>query len=133
MHLFNMLAHLGLVVAVAISYIYDLGRTTQSIPQGHSAVADVSACNLASMARAESGFTFDTATHTLLKACLIAVSSVPPPPVSAPPPLRRCPIIFDISVTYRIFLARSLRGLSGLPSTSLLLSCFWPSNRTESH
>lgn len=88
MHLFNMLAHLGLVVGVAISYMYDLGITTHSISRGHPSAADasISSCSPASLATAESGFTFDTATHTLLRACLIAVSSLPPFPRSARPP-----------------------------------------------
>jgi hypothetical protein len=90
-----MLAHLGLVVAVAISYIYDLGITTQLISRGHhptaTGVSTSAACSLASLAKVESGFTFDMATHTLLKACLIVVSSHPAFPLSARPPVRPCP------------------------------------------
>jgi hypothetical protein len=139
MHLFNMLAHLGLVVAVAISYIYDLGITTQSISRGRPTPAGVStsACSPASLARVESGFTFDMATHTLLKACLNAVSSLP---TFLPPfrPSRMRPCATTVSQWHHI------RFLSDLPNISFLLrsgdsrvyrqhrpSCFASSRRTQ--
>ena len=77
MHLWGILAHLGLVVAVAINYIYDLDKVTRSITWSHSAAAEMNPgpCRLALTAASSDGFTFDKSTLALLKACLIVVSS----------------------------------------------------------
>ncbi|KAK4042795.1 hypothetical protein C8A01DRAFT_44288 [Parachaetomium inaequale] len=75
MHLCGILTHLGLVVAVAVSYICDLSRTTQSGLWGQVTVVEMNSCRFTQMAGLGNGFTFDVATHTLLKACL-AVGSL---------------------------------------------------------
>ncbi|KAK3298058.1 uncharacterized protein B0H64DRAFT_474068 [Chaetomium fimeti] len=76
MHLWGILAHLGLVVAVAISYIYDLDKTARSIPWVHSTAAEMNPgpCRLALSAGSNNGFTFDRSTQALLKACLVVGS-----------------------------------------------------------
>ena len=74
MHLCGVLTHLGLVVAVAVSYICDLSRTTRSIHWGHVTVVEMNSCRFAQMAGLGNGFTFDVATQALLKACLVVVS-----------------------------------------------------------
>ncbi|KAH6613267.1 hypothetical protein F5144DRAFT_661263 [Chaetomium tenue] len=73
MHVWGILAHLGLVVAVAINYIYDLDKATRSITWSHLSAVETSSRprELALVAASSDVFTFDRSTHALLKACLI--------------------------------------------------------------
>ncbi|EAQ87019.1 predicted protein [Chaetomium globosum CBS 148.51] len=73
MHVWGILAHLGLVVAVAINYIYDLDKATRSITWSHLTAVETNyrPRELALVAASSDVFTFDRSTHALLKACLI--------------------------------------------------------------
>ena len=76
MHVWGILAHLGLVVAVAINYIYDLDKATRSTTWSHLTAAEANSRprELALAAASNDGFTFDRSTHALLNACLVVVS-----------------------------------------------------------
>lgn len=122
MHLWGILAHLGLVVAVAINYIYDLDKATRSITWSHSAAAEMNSgpCRLALAAASSDGFTFDKSTHALLKACLVVVSSYG----TVTNPTKSQTLLM-------LFFLLSLRGPSGSRSTSSTLPYCSPSSQTE--
>ncbi len=78
-HVWGILAHLGLLVAASISFLYDVGQTTHTIsPWAYSAAAQVHPCRYALMAggglQAEARLSYDMATRPLLAASVMVVS-----------------------------------------------------------
>ncbi|KAL2265131.1 hypothetical protein VTJ83DRAFT_6231 [Remersonia thermophila] len=71
MHVACILVHLNLMVAVAVSYIYDLGRSTRSVRWATPALTDSNRCVSVPGLVSQSPFTFDAASHILLKACFL--------------------------------------------------------------
>jgi hypothetical protein len=75
MHAGCILAHLNLVVSVATSYIYDLGRNAEPIRWAVPALADANRCGSVLSMASPSPFSFDPASHILLKACFLMVGT----------------------------------------------------------
>ncbi len=81
MHVWGILAHLGLVVAASISLLLDAGQAAQTrIPWGYSTAAQVHPCRYALVAaggfQVEDGFLDDMATRPLLTTSVMVVSSL---------------------------------------------------------
>ncbi len=79
MHVWGILAHLGLVVAASIGFLCDVGQTTQTTgPWGYSAAAQVHPCRYALMAgggfHVEDRLSYDMATRPLLMTSVMVVS-----------------------------------------------------------
>ena len=103
-HVWGILAHLGLVVAASISFLYDVGQTTQTtIPWGYSTAAQAHPCRCALMAgggfQVEDRLSYDMATRPLLTISAMVVSS-----------------LWSLTISIHPMLTTSLRGLSALPS-----------------
>ncbi|AEO61308.1 hypothetical protein MYCTH_2084292 [Thermothelomyces thermophilus ATCC 42464] len=72
MHLWGISAHLGLVAAVAIGYLGQLGNPARPERWGRATTAaGTSRCTAVMAAGLDGGDTLDVGTHTLLRACLI--------------------------------------------------------------
>ncbi|KAL2116284.1 hypothetical protein VTJ04DRAFT_8451 [Mycothermus thermophilus] len=71
MHAGCILAHLNLVVSVATSYIYDLGRNAEPIQWAVPALTGANRCGSVLSMASPSPFSFDAASHILLKACFL--------------------------------------------------------------
>jgi hypothetical protein len=88
MHILVILAHLGLIVAASITYVYYLGKAVQSVHWTRPETAvEIHPCTLSLSGVFGDGFNFDMALRTLLMACLVVVSSQPPSPGTHTPAL----------------------------------------------
>ncbi|KAK4142820.1 uncharacterized protein C8A04DRAFT_38034 [Dichotomopilus funicola] len=70
-HLWTIIAHLGLLASAATSYIYDLGRHNSPYRWEQSTAANMHSCGSVRVARLDSRLASDTATPELLRACLV--------------------------------------------------------------
>jgi hypothetical protein len=101
MHILVILAHLGLIVAASITYVYDLGKAVQSVQWVRPlAVADMHPCTLSLAGVFGNEFTFDVAIRAVLMTSLVVVSPRLPSPDPHSPALSgrltRHPLCFSL-------------------------------------
>ncbi|KAK4239226.1 hypothetical protein C8A03DRAFT_14363 [Achaetomium macrosporum] len=73
-HIFSILAHLGLAIAASISYVCDVNKSTRLLQSqwSYSSMTNVNPCHhLALQSEFGDGFMFDMAARTLLMTCLV--------------------------------------------------------------